>query len=127
MPSRPRLALIHATRVAIDPVEKAAKELWPEAETISILEEGLSIDRAVTTELTTELSETIQIALLTAGTDPSFLKSLETLAGFVPWTGAVMKNEPAAMRRPPEKQDGKPARIDGSGRQRHEHAGTDTA
>lgn len=59
MPSRPRLALIHATRVAIDPVEKAAKELWPEAETISILEEGLSIDRAVTTELTTELSERI--------------------------------------------------------------------
>lgn len=59
MPSRPRLALIHATRVAIDPIEKAAKELWPKAETISILEEGLSIDRAVTTELTSELSDRI--------------------------------------------------------------------
>jgi len=59
MPSRPRLALIHATRVAIDPIETAAKELWPEAETISILEEGLSVDRAVTTELTRELSERI--------------------------------------------------------------------
>lgn len=56
MSSRPRLALIHATRVAIDPIEKAAKELWPEAETISILEEGLSVDRAVATELTTELT-----------------------------------------------------------------------
>ncbi|MET1412319.1 aspartate/glutamate racemase family protein [Roseibium sp. HPY-6] len=59
MLSRPRLALIHATRVAIDPIEKAAKELWPEAETISILEEGLSVDRAVTTDLTKELSERI--------------------------------------------------------------------
>lgn len=59
MPSRPRLALIHATRVAIDPIEKAAKELWPDAETISILEEGLSVDRAVTAELTIELRERI--------------------------------------------------------------------
>lgn len=59
MPSRPRLALIHATRIAIDPIEKAAKELWPEAETISILDEGLSIDRAVATELTSELSDRI--------------------------------------------------------------------
>lgn len=59
MPSRPRLALIHATRVAIDPIEKAAKEHWPAAETISILEEGLSVDRAVTTDLTMELRERI--------------------------------------------------------------------
>ena len=42
---RPRIALIHATRVAIDPVETAAKALWPEAETVTILEEGLSEDR----------------------------------------------------------------------------------
>ena len=41
-----RIALIHATRVAIDPIEVAAKDLWPEAELITILEEGLSIDRA---------------------------------------------------------------------------------
>lgn len=59
MSPRPRLALIHATRVAIEPVEKAASELWPEAETISILEEGLSVDRAATTQLTTELRERI--------------------------------------------------------------------
>ncbi|MEO1523918.1 MAG: PhnD/SsuA/transferrin family substrate-binding protein [Planctomycetota bacterium] len=35
--------------------------------------------------LSAELSENIQIALLTAGTDPKFRKSMETLAGFVPW------------------------------------------
>ena len=46
MTSKIRIALIHATRLAIDPIETAAKELWPEAETVTILEEGLSMDRA---------------------------------------------------------------------------------
>lgn len=41
-----RIVLIHATRVAIDPIELAMKNDWPEAEIVSILEEGLSIDRA---------------------------------------------------------------------------------
>lgn len=59
MSPRPRLALIHATRVAIEPVERAAKEHWPEAETISILEEGLSVDRTATSELTKELCDRI--------------------------------------------------------------------
>ena len=59
MSLRPRLALIHATRVAMDPVERAAEALWPEAEIISILEEGLSVDRAATPGLTTELAERI--------------------------------------------------------------------
>lgn len=46
MPSKPRIALIHATRVAVEPIETAAKKLWPDADTITILEEGLSADRA---------------------------------------------------------------------------------
>lgn len=50
-----RIALIHATRVAIDPIEEAFVRLWPEAETVTILEEGLSIDRARSDRLTPEL------------------------------------------------------------------------
>ncbi|GAA6208847.1 aspartate/glutamate racemase family protein [Cognatishimia sp. WU-CL00825] len=46
MSSNPRIALIHATRVAVEPIETAAKELWPDADTVTILEEGLSADRA---------------------------------------------------------------------------------
>ena len=46
MVKKKRIALIHATRLAIDPIEAAARRLWPEAETVSILEEGLSVDRA---------------------------------------------------------------------------------
>lgn len=41
-----RIVLIHATRVAMDPVERAFAALWPEAETVSILDEGLSSDLA---------------------------------------------------------------------------------
>ena len=55
MPAKPRIALIHATRVAIDPIENAAQKLWPEAETISILDEGLSVDRSKSSELTGDL------------------------------------------------------------------------
>lgn len=42
----PRIALIHATRVAMPPVETAFAAMWPEAETVSILEEALSADLA---------------------------------------------------------------------------------
>ncbi|WP_299295394.1 aspartate/glutamate racemase family protein [uncultured Tateyamaria sp.] len=55
MTRQPRIALIHATRVAIDPIEAAATVLWPEAETISILEEGLSVDRQKTRELSGDM------------------------------------------------------------------------
>jgi len=54
-----RIALIHATRVAIDPVEAAAKELWPEAELVSILEEALSMDRAANIVPTAQINTRI--------------------------------------------------------------------
>lgn len=59
MTGQPRIALIHATRVAIDPIEAAITALWPEAETISILEEGLSVDRSKTEGLSGELTRRI--------------------------------------------------------------------
>ena len=58
-----RIALVHATRVAIDPIEQAARHNWPEVETISILEEGLSVDRRKSPLLSDNLSQ--RIAALT--------------------------------------------------------------
>ncbi|WP_420405233.1 aspartate/glutamate racemase family protein [Nisaea sp.] len=54
-----RLSLIHATRLAIGPVEAAFAELWPEAELVSLLDEGLSMDRAKEAELSPELAARI--------------------------------------------------------------------
>jgi Asp/Glu/hydantoin racemase len=42
----PRIVLLHATPVAMQPVETAFSKLWPEAETVNLLDDGLSIDRA---------------------------------------------------------------------------------
>jgi Asp/Glu/hydantoin racemase len=42
----PRIVLLHATPVAMDPVKAAMASLWPEAETVNLLDDGLTIDRA---------------------------------------------------------------------------------
>ncbi|WP_299506982.1 aspartate/glutamate racemase family protein [uncultured Roseobacter sp.] len=54
-----RIALIHATRLAIDPVEEAAKRLWPEAEMVSLLDESLEVDRERAGSLTPALADRI--------------------------------------------------------------------
>ncbi len=45
MHSPVRIALIHAVRVAIQPVEEAFVKFWPEAERINLLDDSLSPDR----------------------------------------------------------------------------------
>lgn len=57
--STPRIALIHATMIAIDPIRKAFEQAWPEAETVNILEDGLAPDRARSAELTDDISRRI--------------------------------------------------------------------
>ena len=42
----PRIVLFHATPVAMDPVKAAMASLWPEAEAVNLLDDGLTIDRA---------------------------------------------------------------------------------
>lgn len=44
MPTPPRIALIHATRVAMGPIEAAMAQGWPEARGLSLLDESLSAD-----------------------------------------------------------------------------------
>ena len=46
MSARPRIALIHATPVAIEPVVAAFAQGWPEAELANLLDDSLSTDRA---------------------------------------------------------------------------------
>ena len=42
----PRIVLLHATPVAMAPIQSAFAERWPEAETVNLLDDGLSLDRA---------------------------------------------------------------------------------
>jgi hypothetical protein len=57
--SAPRIALIHAVTVAVDPIREAFAELWPEATTVNILDDSLSPDRARDSALTPEMSARI--------------------------------------------------------------------
>ncbi|ONG57872.1 arylsulfatase [Pseudoroseomonas deserti] len=41
-----RIVLLHATPVAMAPVQSAFAALWPEAETVNLLDDALSLDRA---------------------------------------------------------------------------------
>jgi Asp/Glu/hydantoin racemase len=54
-----RVALIHAVTVAVDPVKAAFAELWPNADTVNILDDSLSGDRARDTELTVAMQNRI--------------------------------------------------------------------
>ena len=52
----PRIALIHATFVAIEPIVSAFRRLWPEARTTNLLEDSLSADLAAEGRLTGEMT-----------------------------------------------------------------------
>ncbi len=47
-----RIALVHATPAAVDPIKSAFAEAWPEPDLVNLLDDSLSRDRALTVELT---------------------------------------------------------------------------
>jgi Asp/Glu/hydantoin racemase len=53
--SAPRIALIHATPVAIEPIVSAFRRLWPQARTTNLLEDSLSADLAAEGRLTEKM------------------------------------------------------------------------
>ena len=57
--TRPRIALIHATTIAIDPIKAVFASSWPQAEPINILEDSLSPDRANVADVTDALTDRI--------------------------------------------------------------------
>ena len=53
----PRIALIHATPVAMEPVAHAFAQDWPEATLVNLLDDSLSGDRAAAAALTPALTD----------------------------------------------------------------------
>jgi Asp/Glu/hydantoin racemase len=47
-----RIALIHATPAAVEPIKSAFAEAWPEPDLVNLLDDSLSRDRALSSELT---------------------------------------------------------------------------
>jgi len=46
-----RIVLVHAVRVAMQPIEDAFRADWPDAERVNLLDDSLSVDRAAAGEL----------------------------------------------------------------------------
>jgi Asp/Glu/hydantoin racemase len=55
----PRIALLHATPVAIDPIKTAFADGWSEAEIVNLMDDGLAIDRARTDALTEDMIDRV--------------------------------------------------------------------
>src|SRR4051812_14581703 len=53
----PRVALIHATPVSVDPIHAAFASGWPNARTVNILDDSLADDRALTPGLPDRMFE----------------------------------------------------------------------
>ncbi len=59
MAKRPRIALIHATPIAVDPIRLAFEAGWSDAEPVDIMDYSLSPDRAAVPDVDEVLTERI--------------------------------------------------------------------
>ncbi len=97
----PRIALIHATPVAMPPVVEAFRQGWPEAETFSILDDGLSTDLARAGSLNAALKQ--RIASLAAYAASIGVQGiLYTCAAFGEAIEAVAQATPMPVLKPNE-------------------------
>src|SRR6185503_12069605 len=76
---RVRIALVHAVKVAIAPVEEAFRRHWPEAELSNLLDDSLSRDRNRQGALTPDLSRRIGMLATFAPTVPALEGELRAL------------------------------------------------
>ncbi len=99
--SAPRISLIHATPLAIDPIVSAFKRLWPEASITNLLEDSLAPDLATDGKLTDAMSErflTLTRYVHGCGADAI----LFTCSAFGPAIEAAAKIVPVPVLKPNE-------------------------
>jgi Asp/Glu/hydantoin racemase len=96
-----RIALIHATAVAVEPVTEAFAALWPEAETVNLLDDSLSVDRARDAELKPAMTERI-LALAAYARGLGADGILFTCSAFGPAIEAAALESPMPVLKPNE-------------------------
>ena len=103
----PRIALIHATALAMAPIHDAFARLWPQAQRMSLLDDSLSVDRARDGRLTDAMVQRfIDLALYARGagcgailfTCSAFGPAIEA-AGRASGVPTLKANEAPARRR----------------------------
>ena len=97
----PRIVLIHAVTLAMDPVRRAFDRLWPSAEIVNLLDDSLSPDRALDGDLTETMSERIAALgdyAVRIGADAA----LFTCSAFGPAIEAVATSLPLPVLKPNE-------------------------
>lgn len=96
-----RIALVHAVKVAIAPVEDAFRRHWPEAELINLLDDSLSRDRNREGALTPQLTRRIA-ALAEYGIGAGAQAVLYTCSAFGEAIEAVKRAQKVPVLRPNE-------------------------
>lgn len=103
MTQNPRVSLIHATPVAIEPVLAAFADSWPEARPLNLLEDALSGDRAAADDLTPALADRIAALSRYAFERLEAEGVLFTCSAFGPAIEAAARNEaPRPVLKPNE-------------------------
>ncbi|MDB5861160.1 MAG: Asp/Glu/Hydantoin racemase [Ramlibacter sp.] len=79
----PRVALIHATALAVAPIQAAFERLWPQARRMNLLDDSLSVDRTAAGALTQAMTQRfVDLARYAQGTGCSGI--LFTCSAFGP-------------------------------------------
>ncbi|MGQ7791206.1 aspartate/glutamate racemase family protein [Faunimonas sp. B44] len=101
MTAAPRIVLLHATPVAIDPVKAAFDAIWPEAELVNLLDDSLSPDRAKSADLTEAMIERF-VALGRYGHSTGADAILVTCSAFGPAIERMGRELPIPVLKPNE-------------------------
>jgi Asp/Glu/hydantoin racemase len=97
----PRIVLLHATPVAMQPVQLAFAERWPEAETVNLLDDGLSTDRAREDDLSEGMIERF-VRFGRYGYDMGAAGILITCSAFGPAIDRLAESLPVPVLKPNE-------------------------